>query len=946
MFPILPCFHAPCPMPHAPCSMLRATPSMLPWSRLMHHLYHFVAPGGARLRRECSSSGKSIAVDPYVSPNPLPVNASSSSSSPPTQPTTPLPESLPHGMEIDSRPSHPPVIGGSPHYGRLERHRVEPGQQQPLQQVEVNRQAPSLPPASALRSPSAPLNSFSTKSPSNPPIPSPAVKPMQDAQYAHPPPPPPTAPPKEGSAVGVANRTRELPPVTTQTHSHPDHYRVNGHHFPRSPKDVSLDAIERLQTQVSQNSSALMVQARDMRRFEETAAQVEKSLRHDFQTQLHLQAVDIRRVDDAVARLQHEMRGMRDLCEALTREVQASRDMYPGPTGPSSSTTAPSAQDTALEMMAQQISSLSRKTSEVDTLKLTIEIMKNKIQRLEESAVSTPPVPTHAFPSPRENPAHPPHAALNRAPFRAAPSAVPASAPQVETSMPPSHRPASFNSHGSHSNTTPELPHRTELPQAPSGWVSVNSSAKRAQPDSVDVPHDPSGQQLGSPKRPKLAPIEPRLGYGNSQTPSQSQHVYDQVEPEDMDARRHTHHAMPSQAHVRETNLDAGHVASHVPHGTFVSFNAPDTRPNDNWRSEIHPMAEQHTPRSRGRGGGPGSRGGRGRKSMPAQMHIGTPVWDRDDWQGVTDPQTSPEGYYYPISRTGRGIIRRGSGGGGTSRGGRPSSSSSRSVSLGLQGVTSGIGMVVDPYSHTKKTRTKPTRNSDGVLIRKDGRPDMRSQSSAANLRKVHARKDDQGFEHGFTPTNLHHSVNTEESDTRSPTEYTPPHQDDEGNVQEKHHAIMGKMFPGGIEESRKEHDLARRVFEEGEQHTAESRTHHHHHHHGQQQQQQQQQRDRQSYSPDRARQMSIKREHHDSVQNDRSQSSNDEDIDMDRPRELEEDQTPSRQSDNSNQYQYHDLRSRQGRSQGPQDSGITATESNTGHHVQSSQVLEGHDLA
>jgi hypothetical protein len=26
-----------------------------------------------------------------------------------------------------------------------------------------------------------------------------------------------------------------------------------------------------------------------------------------------------------------------------------------------------------------------------------------------------------------------------------------------------------------------------------------------------------------------------------------------------------------------------------------------------------------------------------------------------------------------------------------------------------------------------KKTRTKPIRNSEGVLIRKDGRPDMRS---------------------------------------------------------------------------------------------------------------------------------------------------------------------------------------------------------------------------
>jgi hypothetical protein len=41
-----------------------------------------------------------------------------------------------------------------------------------------------------------------------------------------------------------------------------------------------------------------------------------------------------------------------------------------------------------------------------------------------------------------------------------------------------------------------------------------------------------------------------------------------------------------------------------------------------------------------------------------------------------------------------------------------------------------------------KKPRRKPIRNSDGVLIRKDGRPDMRSVSSANNLPKSR-RKDE-----------------------------------------------------------------------------------------------------------------------------------------------------------------------------------------------------------
>ncbi|KAG8630756.1 hypothetical protein KVT40_002375 [Elsinoe batatas] len=40
------------------------------------------------------------------------------------------------------------------------------------------------------------------------------------------------------------------------------------------------------------------------------------------------------------------------------------------------------------------------------------------------------------------------------------------------------------------------------------------------------------------------------------------------------------------------------------------------------------------------------------------------------------------------------------------------------------------------------KSRTKPMRNANGILVRQDGRPDMRSISSAQNLRKVHAKKD------------------------------------------------------------------------------------------------------------------------------------------------------------------------------------------------------------
>lgn len=45
-----------------------------------------------------------------------------------------------------------------------------------------------------------------------------------------------------------------------------------------------------------------------------------------------------------------------------------------------------------------------------------------------------------------------------------------------------------------------------------------------------------------------------------------------------------------------------------------------------------------------------------------------------------------------------------------------------------------------------RRTRQKPIRNAEGILIRKDGKPDQRSVSSAMNLKKVHARKMAEGF--------------------------------------------------------------------------------------------------------------------------------------------------------------------------------------------------------
>ena len=108
-----------------------------------------------------------------------------------------------------------------------------------------------------------------------------------------------------------------------------------------------------------------------------------------------------------------------------------------------------------------------------------------------------------------------------------------------------------------------------------------------------------------------------------------------------------------------------------------------------------------------------------------------------------------------------------------------------------------------------KKTRTKPIRNAEGVLIRKDGRPDMRSVSSANNLRKVHAKKEAERAEvEGRTPTSGRslapaHSNPMSEDENGSGSPGSPEEGDEEGEEQDtqgRHDELMGKIFPHGTD--------------------------------------------------------------------------------------------------------------------------------------------------
>jgi hypothetical protein len=248
-----------------------------------------------------------------------------------------------------------------------------------------------------------------------------------------------------------------------------------------------------------------------------------------------------------------------------------------------------------------------------------------------------------------------------------------------------------------------------------------------------------------------------------------------------------------------------------------ADFGTQDGPSDDSWRPASQRFAGPR-PRGRPRGSGVGSRGGRGRKSIPPQARqLGTPEWEKDDWQGVPDSQAGPNGYYNHLAHAGRGVARRGSGGGG--RGSY--TQSDRAMSMGSQGVSPGADFrsPSDHYHFNKKTRSKPTRNADGILIRKDGRPDMRSQSSAANLRKVHARKEGDASNGSLSAGFQHTSALFDTPSTPSPSSYEDTNQPAPTSAQRKHNTILAKIFPKGIDKSRKEHDYAHQLFEQDRAH-------------------------------------------------------------------------------------------------------------------------------
>ncbi|KAJ9669267.1 hypothetical protein H2201_000619 [Coniosporium apollinis] len=534
------------------------------------------------------------------------------------------------------------------------------------------------------------------------------------------------------------------------------------------PEDqLRLDPVARLQTEVSQNAAALASQQQHVAGWEE-----------------------------AFGRLQMEMGGLAALVETMRRELLARPIAQIAPPPPPPPPPPPVKVDETLEVFSATLSNVAAKVTEVDALKMQLEIMKRKIQRIEEGSVG-PGSAAASFNSPREPSfhglPHPPqpshHVRRVSTPMR--------SDIQVQSS----HQPAESSFRPS---LTSDVSHQTPQTQAASsGWTSVNPSHKRGPSHGLDG-HADATSQIGSPKRPKLAPLEPQLRTSRPQsydTAAGSPIVYSTMETTESGSRY-----VPTSSDARQDSNSTAPIST-----TFIPYDSTattaDRNPDDSWRPTPERAPQGPSPKRGGRGG---RRGGRPRQSLPPDL--GTPEWEKPDWTG----SQIVNGYYQPHTPGGSrrgGPVRRGSGGARhPETPARPSSSSGPPSSSAAPG---------NPYSHTKRTRTKPVRNAEGILIRKDGRPDMRSQSSAANLRKVHARKEAEKaaefgqsqsqhqHPHHHTPTSALANapvLSRDGLETPSPGSSAEPR---EMSTQERHAEILSKIFPRGIESKGGAYDAA-----------------------------------------------------------------------------------------------------------------------------------------
>nr|POF12865.1 hypothetical protein CFP56_10016 [Quercus suber] len=535
-----------------------------------------------------------------------------------------------------------------------------------------------------------------------------------------------------------------------------------------------------------------------------------------------------------------------------------------------------------LDVLANQIAVITSKANEVEGLKMQLELMKNRVKRMEEQSPFPTQKPEISSTSGREQPyldthqtahQHPQHSHQALPPMRPtstssrderapthhlpqplAPSQGSSTYPTSDPRQYPIEPPRTQTSHDSYRQPEPSLPPPTTLsgwrpaeaslqlrPQTGSvpaptkgvlspmllrsdaletdrqtvSWASVNLPSKRPLDDRRHSPNE-SLHASGSPKRTKLAPIVSQGTDGDEAFSAHRQTPLANLTP---DQRPHVRSEAPSD--------DSGHgpraLPAQAPADTNVYRFVPSSQhreAQESWRS-----AAEHRPvqppvesvRGRGRGGRHRGRPRLGGVVSHHEEYVGSRPEDGIWGNGQVPMNGHVNPIYHPHSPSEHGGIMRQrtnavGGQAGQDHLPRPPSSDYYPPTP-VHGVQTPFQL---EGGSSKKSRTKPVRNSEGILIRKDGRPDMRSVSSANNLRKVHAKKEaERADTDGPTPPSAvaDDSYSPEDNDhghSRSDGTPAPMHNDPD------HHRTDEESEQMRVASKNKTRDLMNRVFPRG----------------------------------------------------------------------------------------------------------------------------------
>jgi hypothetical protein len=529
-------------------------------------------------------------------------------------------------------------------------------------------------------------------------------------------------------------------------------------------------------------------------------SQILEEQRQEIDNQRH----HLSRIDGAMEALHHELRNIYAMIEGVKHEVRAR--------GPVTDHT----NSSEVDILTEQVQTIGAKANEVVGLKMQLDILRSQVRRLERHDSPGASGPTSIEPSAHEQARHAPppanafttstpsgpdqrsllyHSPMeNRLP---APIAVNSELPdprlQSESrtlpgihSIDPSRATplSSWRPAGGIAPPPTLAPLAGSSPQieasAPgSGWAAVNTNlaSKRL----ISEPSFDSSAS-GSPKRQRLAPLMPRAHFDQHHT-GHSSSPYHSVSSE----------TLPTVPTLQSTQNPSMESTGSIPSANnmrFVQFaSGLENTAEEAWRQDAArpgpaPLLDrsQGSPR-RGRGGKIRS----GRRSGGGEGERATPDWEtRSDYMQSINSATEMHAEAAPaseqVSETTAGMY----------------------PDPHFMPVTTTADLA--PSNHpTKKTRTKPVRNSDGILIRKDGRPDMRSVSSAMNLKKVHAKKEAERAINKETSAASDDAKDNEASDqddqdmsvAASPERATDT---ENNNTLDRHQETMRKVFPYGIE--------------------------------------------------------------------------------------------------------------------------------------------------